>query len=104
MICKVCKKKYTDSTSKWCSRSCYFKSYYKKNKKKLLDRRKGWHKKYYKPHPSETKKTPEYWKEYRKKYYQEHKEYYQKKNKEYYEKHKNEEDFRKNIMKQQKNI
>lgn len=95
MICKVCQKKYTDSTSKWCSRACYFKSYYKRHKKKLLERRKEWHKNNYVSEATRTKKTPEEWKEYRKKYYEEHKEYYKQKNKEYYEKHKNEESFRK---------
>lgn len=96
MICKVCKKKYTGSTSKWCSKSCYFKSYYKKNKNKLLKRRREWHKKYYKSHPIQrTKRTLEEKREYRKKYYEKHKEYYQNKNKEYYEKHKNDPEFRK---------
>ena len=96
MICKVCKKKYSNSKSKWCSRTCYFKSYYKKNKNKLLKRRREWHQKYYKPHSKEnSKKTVEEQKQDRKKYYEEHKEYYQKKNKEYYEKHKNDLDFRK---------
>ena len=67
MICKYCKKKYYGTRSKWCSNSCYHKSYDRKRKK-------GWHKKYYEPHPiKKNKKTPEEWKEYRKKYYQENK-------------------------------
>ena len=89
MICKFCKKKYYGTRSKWCSNSCYHKSYDRK-------RGKGWHKKYYKPNPIErSKKSPEEWKEYRKKYYEEHKEYFKQKNKEYYEKHKNDLQFRK---------
>lgn len=91
MICPVCKKKYYGKRSKWCSNACYQKSYAQK-------REKGWHKKYYKPHPLKKKvktKTPEEEREYRKKYYQEHKEYYKQKNKEYYLQHKDDEDFRK---------
>ena len=64
-----------------------------KNKKRLIEKRKAWHKEHYKPRLFK-RRTPEELKEYRKKYYQEHKEYYKQKNKEYYEKHKNDETFR----------
>ena len=79
MVCKICKKKYKNSKSKWCSRACYYKSYYEKNKKRLIEKRKAWHKEHYKPRPFK-RRTPEELKEYRKKYYQEHKEYYKQKN------------------------
>lgn len=83
MVCKICKKEFDKINSRYnnyCGDSCYWKMYYAKNKKTILNRRKEWHKKHYIPHPlNKKKKTIEEIKEYMKKYYIEHKEYYRKK-------------------------
>lgn len=92
-ICKICNKEFDTPKSQWCSRRCYFKTYYEKNKDKLLKRRREWHKKNYKAHPLK-KRTEEEKKEYFKKYYQEHKNYYKEKSHEYYLKHKNDKDYK----------
>ncbi|MGN1327659.1 MAG: hypothetical protein ACI4VQ_06280 [Clostridia bacterium] len=94
MICETCKKKYSGTQSKWCSRSCYYKSYYKKNRETLLKKQKEWHKNNYKYHPLNLKKkTKEEKREYRKKYYQDHLEYFKEKNRDYYLKHKKDKEY-----------
>ena len=99
MICKICKKEFNKEDSEYsnyCGNTCYWKMYYEKNKKEILERRKEWHKKHYvSQRLNKQKKTEEEIKEYMRTYYQEHKEYFKQKNREYYLSHKNDPKYKK---------
>jgi len=78
--------------SKYCSRQCYDKHYYKTH----IEKRSKYFKDRYKPRPKTPKntKTEEEIQLRRKEYYATHKEYYKQKNKEHYERNKNNPEYR----------
>lgn len=82
MNCEICNKEIKINSKRFCSKACYWKYYYKKNREKLLNRSKDWHKKNYIYHLK--KKTLEEIKERRRKYYQKNKEKIKKYNHNYY--------------------
>ena len=98
LYCEQCNKEITycgyGRIPKFCSRKCYYRWYYERNKEKVNSRRLEWYRKHYVPHPipSKYKNKEEKLKakqEFRRNYYQQHKDYYKQKNKEWYELHKN---------------
>ena len=95
--CIICKEKH-DRNSKYCSKICYLKAWYKKNKKHKNQKSKEWHLEHY-VYKGRPKKTEEEKRETWMKYYEEHKEYYKEYHKEYYLKHKNDAAYRERIRK-----
>lgn len=99
MICECCGKEYNKKT-KFCSKSCYNKSYYWKNRDRLLEYHKIYRRAHYVPHPinkckyNSDEERIRIQIERRKQYYKEHREKYKKANKEWYARNKDNPDLK----------
>ena len=112
MICECCENEFDGKIYQYkgvncCSRSCYNRVYYIKNKIKRKNYFSERHYNIYKPHPIEPKyKTKEEKEEatklLRKKYYEEHKERYRELNRQWYAKNKDNPDVKRRHAKAMK--
>lgn len=98
MNCIICNKELQGNQRKYCSKSCYYADWYRRNKDKISNKRKQKYNAHPRPKLTEEEKKQRS-KERMEKYIKTHKEIIKKRHHDYYEKHKNDEQYKERIKK-----